>query len=85
MKLSSKQRRTVAIAKRFQPWYLTDGRTSCALHIGAAFRDLREIAITRLRWPHLSQAERERHISISVPNALRSIRFNISLYPNRLP
>jgi len=85
MKPSSKQRRTAAIAKRFQPWYLTDGRTSRALHIGGAFRDLRELAITRLRWPYLSQAERKRHVSLDVPNALRSIRFNMSLYPHRLP
>ncbi|MGR4927297.1 hypothetical protein ACIPUD_10870 [Bradyrhizobium sp. CAR08] len=85
MKPSSKQRRTAAIAKRFQPWYLTDGRTSRALHIGAAFHDLRKIAIMRKRWPFMDRASRDWHLAVWMPSTFRSCRFNIGLYPNRLP
>jgi hypothetical protein len=41
LKLSPAQRRATAIARRFQPWYLTDGLTSPALHISSAFACIR--------------------------------------------
>jgi hypothetical protein len=83
--MSPKQRRTDAITRRFPAWYLTDGKTSQALHIGAAFRHLNELARTRARWPFLTKADREWNIARLVPSEIAASRFNLSLYPNRLP
>jgi hypothetical protein len=84
--LSPKQRRDAAIVRRFPAWYLTDGRTSPALHIGAAFSDLeRDFSRLRARWPFLTRLDRDWHRAIAVPQAIRHSRFCLSLYPNRLP
>lgn len=83
--MSPKQRRSVAIANRFPSWYLTDGKTSAALHIGGSFRHLDELASVRARWPFMTQASRAWHMTVAVPSAIRSSRFNMSLFPNRLP
>ncbi len=85
MTASSKQRRTAAIAKRFPSWSLTDGKTSHALHIGASFRCLDDLASIRKRWPFMPTASRQWHMAVAVPDAVRSSRFNMSLCRNRLP
>jgi hypothetical protein len=83
--MSPKQKRTTAINRRFPAWYLTEGKTSRALHIGASFRHLDELARTRARWPFLTKNDRQWNMERLVPSEIAASRFNLSLYPNRLP
>lgn len=84
-KLSPAARRKAAIARRFPHWSLTNEKPSRWLHIGASFRALDELSRIRSRWPFLSRHDREWLMARRVPDALRQSRFNLSLYPNRLP
>ncbi|MCV9960755.1 hypothetical protein OIU34_02485 [Pararhizobium sp. BT-229] len=74
-KPSPAQRRKTAISARFQPWYLTDGMTSPALHISAGYRAIRQLSTIRTEIAHggLTLCSRK----LYAESAIRSAKFNL--------
>lgn len=66
---SPAQRRKDAISRKFQRWYLTEGMTSAALHISAAYRAIAELSAIRDDQP--------RRRRLVIDSAIRAARFNL--------
>jgi len=76
-KLSPAQRRKSAIEHCFPVWYLTNGMTSAAAHITAAFRSIAELSTLRAYLARGKVTDHDR--KLYTQSAIRAARFNRSL------
>lgn len=76
-KLSPARRRKAAISAAFPQWYLTEGMTSPALHITAAFRSIAELGKIRAYVMRGRLTTNQRRIAVIA--ALKSTRLNLAM------
>ncbi|QIO64794.1 hypothetical protein [Rhizobium leguminosarum] len=76
-KLSPAQRRKAAIQRSFPRWYLTNGMTSAAAHITAAFRSIAELSTIRAYLARGRISDKER--KLYTQSAVQAARFNLSI------
>ncbi|UDF29365.1 UNVERIFIED_ORG: hypothetical protein LHK14_17905 [Roseateles sp. XES5] len=72
---SPAQRRKDAISRTFQWWYLTDGLTSPAAHISAAYRAIAELSA--IRDDVASGRLQPRRRRLIIDSAIRAARSNL--------
>lgn len=76
-KPSPAERRKVAIARKFPSWYLTEGMTSPAAHITAAFRSISELSTIRAYTMRGRLSTNGRRLAVIA--SLKSARVNLAI------
>ena len=76
-KPSPAKRRTLAIARKFPAWYLTNGMTSPATHITAGYRAIADLSTIRAYTMRGKLTTNSRRLAVI--NALKSARLNLAI------